>query len=131
MPTATAEKKIKVPDNIQKAIEERLTLPGGTTSPEVGADLANRFGFARQEYNKALAELEAKLLPPKERRAKRNSIESKYKDARMKEIGKYGNLFIDYLLSYYGSPIKNEMGLVIMYGDNIEVSAKKHYHRIL
>lgn len=91
----------KLTDDMIKKIEHRLTLPGGTTMPELGmAILVIDEGLTGNN---------------KERRLK---------------VGRYHKLAMSYIEKTYGKPILNPYGKIVNYGEQIELKQNGHLRRL-
>jgi len=111
------------------AIERRLSLMGGTTLLEMGADLAERFGSTGAILRKKQSEMYTldprQQLSVEERKKARGEFEAQIEKIRATlkdEIAGYRTLITEYVEKMYGEPIRNGQTKGIMgYGDRIEI----------
>ena len=115
------------------AIERRLSLDGGTTLPEIGADLANRYGKSQagieavQAKMQQLDELLIGVDEKKERRQTLNKALLKARENRKAEVVKFYKVAQKYLVKEYGALEEDEKThRPIRYGGRITIKENGH-----
>ena len=130
------------------AIEKLLSLRGGATPPEMGADLANRYGkipprlrdlqnqlvYSEREwdaYRRAMAQGRIKTKQPtiKEKDELRKLIGQAKEDAA-KERGELTRLVMQYIVEVYGEERRDTMGNLSGYGDRIQYLPTRHLKKV-
>jgi len=139
---------VKVPKLDQKhinAIEKRLVLFGGSTLPEFGVDLVNKYGKTVDEI-KALQAQTVNLDAAIEEAAYKNGIDRQtarrklMRDIREKITGKKEERKAEetgfmlaakkYIIEEYGDEKRDGNGDLRGYGDRIEMVGKGHLKKI-
>ena len=119
------------------AIERRLSLMGGTTLTEIGADLVERFGTTNKKIrdirNTVAALDDDSQLTVTEKTVQRKSLNEEREATeieRKQEISKFKALALKYVEAEYGDAVINEQTRqTIGYGSRLEV-VKGHLKKI-
>jgi hypothetical protein len=113
-------------------IEEKLSSTHGILPVEIAGHLSNRFDKCLEKIEKVRDELmyvEQKAKTKDDRIKLLGDINKRTNEAkqeRQASISKWHKRVLEYIVAEYGDPVKDQAGVVIGYGDRLEVMKNKH-----
>lgn len=110
----------KITDAMAERIHSRLLLTGGTMLREMGADLAERFGLMKQLREQRSKFNREVLTVAQQKKADQLQAQERDPSIRSKEITRWTEAVLRYVVEFYGPEVKDGLGYTVGYGDRVE-----------